>query len=487
MVPEHVGAVPPALARTLPPDDERIRIALVPPDTRANSALNAAVAAPGADYVALIDPGDSLTDDALLRVVEWIDRSTADVLYSDERVDGSIWHSRLPVTTRKPAWSPEHALTEPYVGRLCVYRRARVLEVGGFDESFDDAREHDLLLRLCDAAARVTHVPAVLYRRAEPESSTRVARRSAELARAIAARLRRVNADADVVAASAAVPLRVRFRLRGNPTVSIVIPTVGTTVRVVGGRTIDLLANTIQSIAERTAYRAFEIVYVHDRPLRRDTLDAIAAADVPVRAIAYDRSFNWSEKMNLGASIATGEHLLALNDDIEVADGEWLGAMLEYSQQAEVGAVGAKLLFPDGAIQHVGVVLQDGAPLHPYHGCSPARQIGIADLDGVRNYSAVTGACLMTRARVFREAGGFSPEFAVNYNDLEYCLRVRARGYRVVFTPYARLYHLESVSRAHAGSAGVEAEELARLARRWPDVRARDPYHDPRRRSVSLW
>jgi glycosyltransferase involved in cell wall biosynthesis len=334
-----------------------------------------------------------------------------------------------------------------------------------------------------ERSARIRHLPGVVYRRG-PASAANPDALRADVARAVTEHLRRVGTEATYVEPTAGAPARVRYRVRGAPRVSIIIPTVGTVSREVGGRTIDLLANTVRSIAERTEYPHYQIVYVHDRPLRAETAAVLDATGVDLRAIPYDRPFNWSDKMNVGAAAASGEHLLALNDDVEVIDGDWLSALLEFSQQAAVGAVGAKLLFPDGSIQHAGVVVDAGTPRHPYHGLPRDRQVGVADLDAVRNYSAVTGACLMTRADVFREVGGFAPTFPVNYNDVDYCLKVRARGYRVVFTPHARLYHYESVSRAGAANSGVRPEEPARFAREWPDVVVRDPYHDVRRQVV---
>ena len=488
VIPDGPARLTARVERRIGASDPRIVVWREPASARPNAAVNAAIAVPGADYVAVIEPGDTLEYDALQRVVEWLNGSPgADVIYTDECIRGSVRRARAPETVRKPDWSPDHARSEPYVGRLCAFRRALAADAGGLDEGFDTAREYDLLLRLSERDASVGHVPHAVYRRAAPPSVRATEARSLEVERAVAGHLRRIGADADVDAPTDGVPHRVRYRVRGSPRVSIVIPTVGTTTREVAGRPVDLLANTVRSIVERTEYRNFEIVYVHDRALRAETLAVLAEADVPVRAVRYDRAFNWSDKMNLGASVAVGDHILALNDDVEVIDGGWMSALLEYSQQEPIGAVGGKLLFPDHSIQHVGVVIQAGAPGHPYYGCPPARQAGLADLQGVRNYSAVTGACLMTRATVLREVGGFAPEFPLNYNDIDYCLRVSARGYRVVFTPYARLFHLESVSRTHSGTAGVQAAELARLARAWPDVCARDPYHDPRRRSVWLW
>ena len=187
--------------------------------------------------------------------------------------------------------------------------------------------------------------------------------------------------------------------------------------------------------------------------------------------------FNFSAKVNAGVSASSGEHVLLFNDDLEVISPDWLSSMLEYSQETDIGAVGAKLLYPDGRLQHIGMVLGvAGLAAHAFHQY-PGVSAGYAGSAIIaRNYSAVTGACLMTRRRVFDEVGGFDERFPVDFNDVDYCLRLRRADYRVVFTPWAQLYHHESAS------FGVRRQDLAGLAemrRRWADVIDRDPYYNP--------
>jgi GT2 family glycosyltransferase len=177
--------------------------------------------------------------------------------------------------------------------------------------------------------------------------------------------------------------------------------------------------------------------------------------------------------MNLGASQAHGEQLILLNDDIEVISPEWIESLLEFSQQEDIGAVGAKLLFPNGLLQHVGVTILDGNPGHPFY-MSPGDCPGYFHSTQIhRNYVAVTGACVMTRASVFRELGGFDVKFPLNYNDVDYCLRVLESGRRNVFTPYAQLYHHESVSQT-----GTTLDELANFKRKWGEKYRVDPYYN---------
>lgn len=192
-----------------------------------------------------------------------------------------------------------------------------------------------------------------------------------------------------------------------------------------------------------------------------------------VRRLTYDDEFNWSRVNNFGASQASGEFLLFLNDDTEVITPGWLEAMIEFAQQKEIGAVGPKLLFPDGSLQHVGVTVLDGKPGHPFYGY-PGKHPGYFCRNFLpHNCAAVTGACLMTRTEVFREMGGFDESFPLNYNDVDYCFRLRQKDYRIVYTPHAELRHFESVTKP-----GVFAEELRAFQKRWGD-RATDPYYNP--------
>jgi glycosyltransferase involved in cell wall biosynthesis len=242
-------------------------------------------------------------------------------------------------------------------------------------------------------------------------------------------------------------------------------------VRIRGERTYYLL-KCLESI-KKTTWPRYEIIVLHGRQVPAPIASELKHAGI-VHA-GYESPFNWSEAMNRGAAQAQGEHLLFLNDDIEVITPDWLERLLEFSQQAAVGAVGAKLFFPSGRIQHAGVAVLEGRPQHPFYSHHGEHPGYFNNLLVPRNCSAVTGACLMTRAEVFREAGGFDEALPLNYNDVDYCLRLIASGKRVVCTPHARLYHHELGTRP----AGVRPEETAALQERWGMAWANDPYYNP--------
>ncbi len=456
--------------------------------------------------MALLDHDDELRPEALAEVVRHFNaRPDADVFYSDE--------DKLDMSgTRcdpyfKPDWSPEHFESCMYTCHFMVIRRSVVDEVGGFRTGYEGAQDYDLLLRIIDrpgdrpgdrpdreTPSRATrgretmvhHIPRILYHwRKLPESTA-----SAGLAKpwaldagrlALEDHVRRTALDADVLPGGAPGVFRVRRRIRGTPLVSLIIPTAGRP-RTAGGKTIDLLAQAIRSVVDKTAYEHVELVLVLSGDQTTGTLPETterALAGTRHRVVRLERLglFNFSASINAGAAAAGGEHLLLFNDDLEVISPEWLSAMLEYSQDPDVGAVGPKLLYPDGRLQHVGIVLGvAGVAAHAFHqhsGVSPGYG-GSAMM--VRNYSAVTGACLMTRTAVFQEVGGFDERLPTDFNDVDYCLRLRSAGYRVVYTPWAQLYHHESAS---FGVRQHDLGELSEMRRRWAAVIDNDPYYNP--------
>src|SRR5262249_45487292 len=272
---------------------------------------------------------------------------------------------------------------------------------------------------------------------------------------------------------------RVRFEIAGTPKVSVLVPSDGQIRQLAAGPR-DMGRACLGSIAERTDYPQYEIVFA-DNGRISDELSRYIVAEPKIRRVTYEATgpFNFAAKLNFVARHATGEHLLLLNDDTEVISGEWMRAMLEFSQQPEIGAVGAKLVFPDHRIQHVGVVVGiGGGACHVFSGLPQDTPGYYGGAWIVRNYSAVTGACCMTRREIFEALGGFDERFATDFNDVDYCLRVRAAGYRVVYTPYATLYHYEGATFGSRERA-VNPQEVRLMSERWAGVIAHDPYYNP--------
>lgn len=462
--------------------DRRIKVVRLPANAGISAASNAALALATGEFIALLDHDDELAPDALLDVVSTLnEHPDADLIYTDEdklEFDGT--HSE---PFFKPDWSPDYLRSTMYIGHLGVHRRSLVQQIGGFRSAFDGAQDYDLALRASEQTTRVFHIPKVLYHwRKIPGSAA--GDRTAKpwgfdaARRALADHVSRLDLPASVHDEPGHGFWRVRYDVLGDPLVSILIPTDGRIAETPGGSR-DLLLACVRSIVEKTTGVRYELVIVDNGRLSPEVLAYLGG--VAHRRVTYDSPgpFNFAAKVNFAARYAEGEHLLLLNDDTEVRSPEWARAMLEFSQQRGVGVVGSKLFYPDGRIQHVGVVLGiGGGACHVFAGQGGETPGYFGSAFVIRNYSAVTGACCMTPRAVFDEVGGFDEQFARDFNDVDYCLRVISRGYRIVATPFAQLYHYEGAtfgSREHI----VDPAEVSALSQRWGAVIDADPFYNP--------
>ncbi|MER2248745.1 glycosyltransferase [Methylorubrum podarium] len=459
-----LAAAPSAALQALAEEDGRIR--LLPPAGGTAASLDAALAQARGSHLATVEPGTRLAPHALLALVRRLAREpNLDLLYSDEDRIGPDGARCDPVF--KPDWSPETLEGGFYIGGLALCRTALVRAVGGFPGESEGTADYDLALRLTERSERVGHVAQVLcHRRAaapDPEAA----------ARALARRARRTGA-LDSVRVLAPEHFALRRALATRPLVSIVIPTAGRD-STIGGRPVDLLAACLASIRETGTYDSIEIVAVDNGDLRPPTRAAVGRFGA--RTVTWSEPvFNVAAKMNLGARAATGEVLVFLNDDISVITPDWIEAMLVQLAIPGVGAVGPKLLFEDGSLQHAGVVFGEGLPDHVRRG-SPGDDTGYRGSTlANRNYLAVTGACVMVGRTDFEAIGGFDEGYAINYNDIDLCLRLGERGLRTVYCGQASLHHYESRNRIPT----VDPAEQARFRKRWGARLARDPYYpDP--------
>jgi GT2 family glycosyltransferase len=460
--------------------EPRIRVAHRAENGGIVAASNDALALAGGEFVALLDHDDKLHPDALRLVDAAIGNDpTVDYVYTDEdKIEDRGGHLSPFL---KPDWSPERMRTQMYTCHLSVFRRSLVEEIGGFDGEFEGSQDWDLVLRVTERARKVLHVPRVLYH--WRSIATSAAAGEAVKPWAFEAGQQAVQAHCERIGLEATVErdledqgvYRLNPRLSREPSVSIVIPTNGQT-REVRYEEVVLVENCVRSIVADSSYSNYEIVVVVDTGTPRSVRDRLEElGGERLHLVDFDRPFNFSEKINAGAVRSAGEHLLLLNDDIEVATPDWLERMVMYSGLDGVGAVGARLLLEDGRLQHGGVNFEGGLPGHPYYGW-PGDAPGYANnLKVSRNLLAVTGACLMTRRELFDRVGGFSTTFPVNYNDVDFCLKLHEIDKRAVFVADVAMLHFESSSR----SSDVAEWEKQLLLSRWAGVTTPDPYSNP--------
>lgn len=460
----------------------RLRVHTRPAGTDVATAHAAALEGSGSPAVAFIEPGDELAPDAVARLSAAL--VDADVAYADEDRFGPDGLASTPVL--KPDWSPELLLSWSYIGRPVALRVAPVLAAGGIRPLPDGDWEHDLLLRVTERTARVAHVAAVLCHRPK-ETALPVG------PAAVTAALSRRGEAAEVLPGPLPATWSVRRRCRNRgarTTLSAIVPFRDSTTllracadSLHAGATGngEIVDGGARGSGDRPV--ALELVLVDNGSTEPETATLLErlrmrlSPDVDVLVRRDDRPFNWAALNNAAAAESHGEVLLFLNDDIRGGTTEWMELLVAQALRPEVAAVGARLVYPDGRLQHAGVVLGlAGATGHVLAGLEPGRPgyLGMAAL--TRDVSAVTGACMATRREVFEQLGGFDETLGLDFNDVDYCLRARRRGLRVVLETGAELVHHESPSRGTSGSP----EDQARFLARWEGVVvAGDPYLSP--------
>ncbi|MCS6851286.1 MAG: glycosyltransferase family 2 protein [Gemmataceae bacterium] len=462
--------------------DRRIKVRFLDQNLGISGNSNAALALATGDFVAFLDHDDILAPFALYEVAQAIEREpTADVIYSDEdKIDHS---GRMRFTPHfKPDWSPDFLRSYNYICHLLVVRRRLVCELGGLRSEYDGAQDYDLVLRATEQARAIVHIPKVLYHwRAHPESVAHdpAAKMFAYEAgrQALVEHLKRLGLSGSVRHGAHLGLYQVSYDIIHQPLISIIIP---------NHNHADVLYRCLHSI-ERSSYRHYEIIIIENHSSEPEVFELYAQlrTDPRYRILIWKPPFNYSAVNNWAAAHAAGEVLLFLNNDVEVINHDWLERMLEHAQQPEVGAVGAKLYFPNDTVQHGGILLGFAGSAGHWHLGFPRNSYGyFSRLVTTQNVAGCTGACLMMRKSVFEEAGRFDERFMITYNDIDLCMKIRQRGYRIVWTPHAELYHYESTTR------GIDQEDPIKQARlhsegslfvsRWKDaLEAGDPYYSP--------
>ena len=465
--------------------DPRIKISWREANGHISAASNSALELATGSFIALLDHDDLLSPRALYEVAARIGADpNIDIIYSDEDHINNSGKRSVPYF--KSGWNPDLMLGQNLINHLGVYRRALVTRIGGFREGLEGSQDYDLALRAVAESApeRVVHIPQILYHwrqrgRNQTFSQSAAERCAMNGRRAVSDFLSAGIPDIQVVPAPS-LPAwnRVIFPVpRPEPLVSVIIPT---------RNHADLLARTVEGLLLRTDYPSLEVLIVDngsDEPAALDLLDRLAQ-DVRVQVLRCPGPFNYSALNNRAARDANGSLILMLNNDMDVIHPDWLREMVSHAIRPGIGAVGAKLLYPDDTIQHAGVTVGMGGVAGHHYGHQPRNGFGyFGQLGLARNVTAVTGACLMLRRQAFLEVGGLDEtSLPVAFNDVDLCLKLAERGYRNLWTPYAELYHHESASRG-TDLVGEKAarfkKEVIHMRQRWAHRLDHDPYWNP--------
>lgn len=456
--------------------DTRIRFTTLESDPGLTECLNLGIAASSGDFVCLLEEGDTIEPDALFEYARYLlANTTTDVLYCDEdKADPNGPHYLEPHF--KPNYDADLLRCWNYIGHFACVRRSTLESVMPPTVEFDGAHTYNIILNAVERARSVSHVSRVLYHSQFSESQAANVKRPRTKAEeaAVMAHLNRQGIHAVIDPESRVL----RYSVHDNPLVSIVIPNKDCAY---------LLTQCVRSILEKTTYAHFEIIIVENNSTQPSTFECyeqLEALDERVRTVTWPGEFNFSKIVNFGVEHARGLFALLLNNDIEVIDSSWLERMLGLAQRDNVGAVGAKLLYADGTVQHAGVAITEGACpcTHTLRYLPESNNGYFGNLALTRECSMVTGACLLTRIDVFNQVGGFNEALSVECNDIDYCLKLRKNGYVVVFEP-TTLYHFESVSRGLDSSIEKRArasKEHAYLRAQWArECVEDDPYVNP--------
>ena len=465
--------------------DPRIRIVRADRPLGISGATNLAAEQATGTFIALLDHDDELHPQALAEIADAVRRHPdLDLLYTDEdKIEPGNAHSE---PFYKPDWSPDHLHSVMYLLHCFTVRKALFWRLGGLRSRFDGAQDYDLALRASRSARRVHHVPRILYHwRKIPGSAAAVvdAKPAALLAGRDALLQHAKTLDRGATVEEGLLPgtFRLRRSLDPAPAVTLIVLTADPVASLEGRGDVRLLPNFLSSLAERTTYPDIRIIVVDDGELCQQSAEAVSAAggvratySDPVRA---EQGFSFARKANFAVGLVETEYFVLLNDDLEVLTPGWVEALLEPLMDPHVAVVGGRLLYPDGRIQHAGIVIGvNGGAAHVFHGL-PREHVGHGAFTHIiRNYSAVTGAVFATRRSTFAEVGGFDEVFAHDYQDVDFCLRAVRRGYRIVYTPFAELVHFEGTSLTRTAQ---DPAEVALFRERWADVMAHDPYYSP--------
>ena len=465
--------------------DERIKVVFREERGHISLAQNSALAITTGDYVTFLDHDDLLADNALLSIVEELQiNPSAKLLYSDEDKIGMDGRRTMPHF--KSDWNPDLLLAQNYITHLMIADRQLVMEVNGFRAGVEGSQDHDLILRLTANLQKeqIVHIAKILYHWRIVDGSTALSANSKQYTSVAGIKALQdyfiSNGDLKTKVALGLSPntYRIRYALpQPAPLVSLLIPTKDK---------LELLKPCIRSILDKTDYSNYEILIINNGSVEKETLSSFESIQLEnnrVKVIDYNYPFNYSAINNFAVEHAQGEVIGLINNDVEVINEDWLTELVSHACRPQVGCVGAKLYFSDGALQHAGVILGIGGVAGHSHKYFAQHAHGyFSRLEVVQNLSAVTGACLLVKKELYTLVGGLDEvNLKIAFNDVDFCLKVREAGYLNVWTPFAKLYHHESKSRGAEDTPEKQArfqQEVLWMQAKWGEKLKNDPYYN---------
>jgi len=465
--------------------DSRIKYKKLEENGGISRNTNACIEMSTGNYISLFDHDDYLHPSALFETAMAVEKHNADYIYTDEATfrENNIFD--IITFHGKPDFAIDNLRANNYICHFSSFSKELLDEAGYFDPAYDGSQDHDIILRLTDKAKKIYHVRKLLYYwRSHPNSVAADINAKAyaidAAKRAVYAHLERAGLEA-VVESSPAFPtiFNIKYKINGCPKVSIIIP---------NKDHIDDLDKCLGSIINKTTYSRYEIIVVENNSTEEKTFEYYKniGKNRRIKVIYYKDEFNYSKINNFAVNNSDGEFVLLLNNDTEIIEPSWIEYLVMFGQREDVGAVGAKLFYSDNTVQHLEVALGFGTDRiagHTHLGF-PRNSTGyMGRLWYAHDVSAVTAACMLVKRSVYEEVGGLDEQFVVAYNDVDFCMKVRQKGYLIVTNPYCELYHYESKSRGYEDTPEKQERfksEVALFKQKWQsELKKGDPYYNP--------
>lgn len=466
--------------------DHRIKVIYRSHNGHISQASNSALKIATGEFIALLDHDDELAPQALYQIVKLLNvKPNADLIYSDEdKLEINGIHTE---PSFKPDWSPEMFLSTNYLCHLTLIRKSLVNKINGFTKGLEGSQDYDLFLRITEITQNIFHIPDILYHWRKIPGSTAAVYSTKNYAnqasiKSLKNHIQRTKTKATVINGIKQGTFRIIYQI-STPLISIIIP---------NKDNVNYLQKCIESIIQKSTYKNYEIIIIDTGSLNSKTFNYYQKlkSNSKIKLLNWDKEFNFSQVNNFAVKKSAGDYLLFLNNDTEIITPDWIESMLQLAQKKEIGAVGCKLIFKNDDIQHAGVFLGVGGIANhnfyrlPDKISQPFPLLNSKDM--IRNFTAVTGACLLINKEKFLSADGFNTNFKIAYNDIDLCLRLNQLGYRNVYTPFTKLYHYQSVSISKNRDQSQFKKEQELMTTRWGNIIKNDPFYNPNLKEIII-